>query len=248
MILAAYYNYYDIAKYLLDQGARVDVRDNSGRTALIYAASYNYLDMARLLLEHKASALIKDRDGYNAMAYAQASDFTDMIALLDQYHQNADSMPGRKMIKNASESTKKIHSPGYPAETARTKTSEELSEEEALKKDKETASTPSLEIHGISIKPSPVPAGKEFTMEVEYTVTDPAVKAERVPVQFSFEILSGAKAIFNKDKQALNSFNGSATRRIEVLKSSTQKATYTIQVSIGYKKLISKKSLYLKVE
>ena len=248
LILAAYYNHYDIAKYLLDQGARVDVRDNSGRTALIYAASYNYLDMAMLLLEHKASVLIQDQDGYNAMDYAQTSNFTEMIALLDKYRQNANETPGRELTKNTNERTREVYSPASPVEADRIEAPEELSGDQALKNNQETAPAPSLEIHEISIKPSPVTAGQEFTMEVEYTVTDPAVKAEHVPVQFSFEILRGATSLFNIKQQALNSFNGSATRRIEKLKSSSKRATYTIQVSIGYGEIVTKKSLYLQVK
>ncbi|MCP3871996.1 MAG: ankyrin repeat domain-containing protein, partial [Desulfobacteraceae bacterium] len=33
LMLAAYYNHYDIAEYLLEQGARVNKRDKKGRTA-----------------------------------------------------------------------------------------------------------------------------------------------------------------------------------------------------------------------
>ena len=110
LMLAAYYDYPDIAKYLLEQGASVNMRDKSGRTALIYAASYNYLDMARLLLEHKASTLVEDNDGYNASDYAEAYEFTEMVELLNRYPQNAyiDKRTRRHKIKQLRKEIKRL--------------------------------------------------------------------------------------------------------------------------------------------
>jgi ankyrin repeat protein len=51
------------ADALLKAGAGIDVRDNSGRTALHYAAAAGYSDVAKVLVEHGADLAAKDVDG-----------------------------------------------------------------------------------------------------------------------------------------------------------------------------------------
>ena len=51
------------AEALLEAGAGIDVRDNSGRTALHYAAAAGYTDVAKSLVEHGADVNAKDVDG-----------------------------------------------------------------------------------------------------------------------------------------------------------------------------------------
>ena len=51
------------AEALLKAGAGIDVRDNSGRTALHYAAAAGYTDVAKALVEHGADVNAKDVDG-----------------------------------------------------------------------------------------------------------------------------------------------------------------------------------------
>ena len=48
---------------MLKAGAGIDVRDNSGRTALHYAAAAGYTDVARALVDHGADVNAKDVDG-----------------------------------------------------------------------------------------------------------------------------------------------------------------------------------------
>ena len=49
---AAEENRIDIARAMLDRGAEVDARTESGETPLHWAAEMNSLDVARLLIEH----------------------------------------------------------------------------------------------------------------------------------------------------------------------------------------------------
>ena len=51
------------AEALLTAGAGIDVRDNSGRTALHYAAAAGYTDVAKALVDHGADVNAKDVDG-----------------------------------------------------------------------------------------------------------------------------------------------------------------------------------------
>ncbi|MCG7852224.1 MAG: hypothetical protein MIO92_06855, partial [Methanosarcinaceae archaeon] len=133
---------------------------------------------------------------------------------------------------------------GKPKETP-----EELKSKEMAKQEQKTASAPSLVVHGISIKPSPVPAGQKFTVEVEFTVTDPAVKAEKVPVQFRFAILSGPKVIKKEKPISVNAYNGSTTQQIKPMSTkTTTKGAYTIQVSLKYKDMVKKDSVDLTIQ
>ena len=49
MIWATWHGIGNIVKILLDKGAKVDVKDNSGRTALSYADEGKYSDIVRML-------------------------------------------------------------------------------------------------------------------------------------------------------------------------------------------------------
>lgn len=93
VMVAAYYDHYEIAEYLIDQGADVDAQDFDGRTALMYACAYNYYDMAKLLLDHRASVVIEDDFGKRASDYAEEASLSAIGTLLDQYpHNTAPAM------------------------------------------------------------------------------------------------------------------------------------------------------------
>lgn len=51
---------------LLDQGAKINLTDKKGKTALMYAAS-NYLDTLKLLIEYGADLDAQDKDGETAL-------------------------------------------------------------------------------------------------------------------------------------------------------------------------------------
>ncbi len=52
-----------VVSYLIDAGARIDDRDDRGRTALMIAAEGNHTEIARLLLTHGADPSLRDKAG-----------------------------------------------------------------------------------------------------------------------------------------------------------------------------------------
>jgi ankyrin repeat protein len=62
MIASSYYYYDNIVDYLIRKGADVNLRDNEGKTALLWAAS-NSLSNAKILVENGAKVNIAANDG-----------------------------------------------------------------------------------------------------------------------------------------------------------------------------------------
>jgi uncharacterized protein len=67
-----------IVSYLLDAGARIDDRDNRGRTALMIAAEGGHAELAGLLLARGADPSLKDKAG------KRAADLTVLSALRER--------------------------------------------------------------------------------------------------------------------------------------------------------------------
>jgi ankyrin repeat protein len=82
LMLASYYGYTPIVKYLLEHGAKVDQRDNKGGTALIYASYYDYYDIVQLLLEFNASVNMQNSEGHTAFYYAEQFRYEKTAELL----------------------------------------------------------------------------------------------------------------------------------------------------------------------
>lgn len=64
-----------VVSFLLDAGARIDDRDDRGRTALMIAAEGDHAEIARLLLAHGADPSLRDKAGKHA------ADLTTLAAL-----------------------------------------------------------------------------------------------------------------------------------------------------------------------
>lgn len=60
----------EMAAYLIENGARSEVKDNSGRTPLSFAAQYGHLTIAELLIEHDAEIDTRDCNGRTPLSYA----------------------------------------------------------------------------------------------------------------------------------------------------------------------------------
>jgi ankyrin repeat protein len=56
----------EVVSYLLDAGARIDDRDDRGRTALMIAAEGGHAEIANLLLARGADLSLKDKAGKRA--------------------------------------------------------------------------------------------------------------------------------------------------------------------------------------
>jgi ankyrin repeat protein len=75
---------------LLAAGARVDVRDNGGSTALICATFGGYVDVVTALLASGADAEIENLHGYGAFELA-ARNGLDLRGLLPQVDRRAET-------------------------------------------------------------------------------------------------------------------------------------------------------------
>lgn len=80
-MIASSVGHLEIVSALLGRGARVDVANQTGQTALHYAASKGHIDVARLLLEHHADINSQDRYG-SAPLHRAASLGRDAIVRL----------------------------------------------------------------------------------------------------------------------------------------------------------------------
>jgi ankyrin repeat protein len=83
---------------LLDRGAAVDARSDTGRTALLVAASYpGTVDLLRLLLARGADLRAQDRAGTTALALAVRSADVDVVRFLVERGLNPDALnPGAR--------------------------------------------------------------------------------------------------------------------------------------------------------
>lgn len=59
-----------VAKLLLERGAKIDLVDMDGRSALLHASSEGFYDMVKLLLESGAQVDLQDNDGWCALTLA----------------------------------------------------------------------------------------------------------------------------------------------------------------------------------
>jgi ankyrin repeat protein len=84
LILAAYYNYGPLVKYLCEKGADVDAQNNEGWTALLYAVYYGYSDTFDILMHYGADVNIINNRGYNALGYAKYYNRKEMYRRLEK--------------------------------------------------------------------------------------------------------------------------------------------------------------------
>ncbi|KAI7694650.1 hypothetical protein SSS_01534, partial [Sarcoptes scabiei] len=80
--LAAGYNNFDVAEFLLEKGADVNAPDKGGLIPLHNAASYGHLDIAALLIKHQTNVNATDRWGFTPLHEAAQKGRTQLCALL----------------------------------------------------------------------------------------------------------------------------------------------------------------------
>lgn len=93
--LAAGYNNYEVAEYLLENGADVNAQDKGGLIPLHNASSYGHLDIAALLIKHKTVVNATDKWGFTPLHEAAQKGRTQLCALLlahgaDPYMKNQE--------------------------------------------------------------------------------------------------------------------------------------------------------------
>jgi ankyrin repeat protein len=69
---------------LLDQGAVIDARDESGRTPLMLAVTEDRVEIVRLLLARGADPNAADNSGHTPLQQATKRNLQDVAALLQQ--------------------------------------------------------------------------------------------------------------------------------------------------------------------
>lgn len=84
LILAAYYNYGPLVKYLCENGANINAQNNDGWSALLYAVNYGYDDTFNILMQHEPDLNLVNKQGYNAIWYAEKYDRKEMYRKLEE--------------------------------------------------------------------------------------------------------------------------------------------------------------------
>lgn len=100
MIASSYYYYDDMVRYLIENGANVNLQDNDGKTALLWAAS-NSLENAKILLENEAKVNIAANDGMTPFIQASLGVSSgkvpiEMCELLRKHGANVNASLTRK--------------------------------------------------------------------------------------------------------------------------------------------------------
>lgn len=80
--LAAGYNNLEVAQFLLENGAAVNIADKGGLIPLHNSASYGHLDMAALLIKYNTEVDATDRWGFTPLHEASQKGRTQLCALL----------------------------------------------------------------------------------------------------------------------------------------------------------------------
>lgn len=80
--VAAFYNFSEVAKKLLNHGADINMTDERGRTALIISSYYGNLETVRVLMERGADPNIADKSNFTAKSYASKFNFLDIYILI----------------------------------------------------------------------------------------------------------------------------------------------------------------------
>jgi ankyrin repeat protein len=83
MWIAAIEGHTEMVKMLLDRGAKIDLVDSAGRTALMYAASGPFAPTVRVLIDRAADVNVRDTaERFTALMFAAAEGQVEVIEVL----------------------------------------------------------------------------------------------------------------------------------------------------------------------
>lgn len=82
LVLAAYENNIAELKRLIAAGHPIDMKDSTGKTALIMAARWGNQEIVKILLENGANSNCVDIEGFSALDEAVAGNHTEIVKLL----------------------------------------------------------------------------------------------------------------------------------------------------------------------
>jgi|GEM_PF-6435518 len=97
LIEASLHGHFDTVRRLLDQGADINAKGNTGATALMMACWWGHVDIVRLLLDRGANVNAKGLDGYTALMEAARYGRFEIAELLLEKgaHVNARTSMGK---------------------------------------------------------------------------------------------------------------------------------------------------------
>ena len=75
----------DVAELLIDNGAKLDEKNDEGLTALMLAASHGNYDTVEVLCKRGANLFIKDKNGYTAYTWAKKAGMKNTANLIKEY-------------------------------------------------------------------------------------------------------------------------------------------------------------------
>jgi ankyrin repeat protein len=105
LLAACFGRKWDTAKYFVEKGADVSVKDRFGATALIFAAMCGQLEMCELLISRGADPYLKNNIGRNALSFITSPDTKSrLIASLPEGQRRADegTDPARTVTRQPS--------------------------------------------------------------------------------------------------------------------------------------------------
>ncbi|KOB63384.1 hypothetical protein PFHG_05133, partial [Plasmodium falciparum HB3] len=72
------YGHINIAKFLIENKADIDIKDNEGQTPIFYAIIYKHYDIVKLLIENGADVQIRDNNKASVYDYADFNGKTQL--------------------------------------------------------------------------------------------------------------------------------------------------------------------------
>jgi len=85
LIIAAYYNNKEAVQCLVDYGVALDLKDNTGNTALMGASFKGFSECAKIMLEAGANANECNDNNATALTFASTFGHLGIISLLTQF-------------------------------------------------------------------------------------------------------------------------------------------------------------------
>lgn len=96
IVAAAWDGFADLVEQLIDNGADINIQDETGQTALIAASDQGYFGIVELLLNRGANPNIKDKDGDSALDIARFKDHEEIVKLFVAHGAEGRNGPSSK--------------------------------------------------------------------------------------------------------------------------------------------------------
>ena len=101
LMFASWNGHLGLAKFLVENGADVNIKDSMGRTALMIASNNGHLETVKILVENGADITIQDNEGKTALKHATYPGHLEII----NYLNNAQSVKSDNKAVNSDSKT-----------------------------------------------------------------------------------------------------------------------------------------------